>query len=82
MAYHLTTVSEGMDTVEKTLLAAGLTFTRTPVTVVWPGGRGEGAEFVFVLPGPNQRTGLDVVQRLRSTVAWLQIRTVDGSAPT
>ncbi|MEV4518498.1 hypothetical protein AB0K00_57275 [Dactylosporangium sp. NPDC049525] len=81
VAYHLTTVGEGIDTVEQALLAAGLTFTRTPVTVAWPGGRGDGAEFVFVLPAPNQRTGLDLVQRLRAATTWLQVRTVDGSTP-
>jgi hypothetical protein len=82
VAYHLTTVGDGVNTVEQVLLAAGLTFTRTPVTVVWPGGRGDGVEFVFVLPGTNQRPGLDVVQRLQATATWLQVRKVDGTAPT
>lgn len=81
MAYHFTTVGDGVDVVEQALLAVGATFTRTPVTVVWPGGRGEGVEFVFVLAGANQRTGLDLVQRLRTTGMWLLIRTVDSTTP-
>jgi hypothetical protein len=81
IVYHLTTVAEGVDAVEHALLAAALTFTRTAVTVVWPGGRSEGAEFVFVLPGSNQRPGLDLVQHLRSSGTWLRVRTVDGSTP-
>ncbi|WP_344500571.1 hypothetical protein [Dactylosporangium maewongense] len=80
-AFHLTAVNEGVDMVEQALLAAGMTFTRTAVTVGWPGGRGEGAEFVFVLPGTNQRPGLDLVQHLRSTGMWLLIRKVDGTTP-
>ena len=63
------------------MLAAGLTFTRTPLAVVWPGGRGDGVEFVFVLPAANQRPGLDVVQQLRATGMWLLIRKVDGTTP-
>jgi hypothetical protein len=82
VAYHLTSVGEGVDAVDHALVAAGLTFTRAPVTVAWPGGRGEGAEFVFVLAANNQRPGLDVVQRLRGTGIWLLIRKVDGTTPS
>ncbi|WP_433064584.1 hypothetical protein [Dactylosporangium sp. CS-033363] len=81
-AYHLTTAGDGIEAVDRALVAAGLTFVRTPATVAWPGGRGEGAEFVFVLPGADQRAGLDLVERLRATGVWLLVRTVDGSAPS
>ncbi len=80
-AYHFTTIGEGVHLVEGALLAAGTTFTRTPVTVVWPGGRGEGVEFVLVLTGGDQRTGLDLVQRLKASGVWLLVRTVEGNTP-
>ncbi|MET7419732.1 hypothetical protein [Dactylosporangium sp. NPDC005555] len=82
VAYHLTTLAPGVDTVEQSLQAAGVTFTRTPLTVVWPGGRGDGVEFVLVLAARDQRVGLDLVQRLRASGIWLQVRTVDSSAPS
>ena len=82
VAYHLTAIGEGVDVVERALLAAALTFTRTPMTIVWPGGRSEGVEFVFVLPGTNQRPGLDLVQQLRSTVMWLHVLKMEGTTPS
>ena len=82
VAYHLTTLGDGVDAVDRALLEAGMTFTRTPVTVVWPGGRAEGVEFVFVLGPRDQRAGLDLVTRLRATGKWLQVRKVDASTPS
>ncbi|MDG6101872.1 hypothetical protein Daura_37570 [Dactylosporangium aurantiacum] len=81
-AYHLTTLGDAVDAVDRALVEAGMTFTRSPVTVVWPGGRGEGVEFVFVLAPRDQRAGLDLVARLRATGMWLQVRKLDASTPS
>ncbi|MET7395392.1 hypothetical protein ABZS66_18060 [Dactylosporangium sp. NPDC005572] len=80
-AYHLVTMGAGIDAVDQTLSAAGLMFTRTPTTVVWPGGRSEGVEFVHYAPGPHQRVPEDLVHRLIEGGVWLLYRKVDATSP-
>ncbi|UWP86406.1 hypothetical protein [Dactylosporangium fulvum] len=80
-AYHLVTMGDGVEAVDRALTAAGLMFTRTPTTVAWPGGRADGVEFVHYAHGADQRVPMNVVHGLIDAGVWLLYHKVDATAP-